>query len=103
VDALAGLTVYPFGHDTYPQSIGRGFSLKYGWEHPLNSFGVFLGTSVNNFGNFTGKLAYEIFPGVQAMAGTTFWSKTMLAPNITACTGYGTSPSYSISTEFERR
>jgi hypothetical protein len=97
VDALAGLTVYPFGHDTYPPSIGRGFSIKYGFEHPSNSVGLFLGASVNNFGNFTGGLAYEVFPGVQVMAGSTFWSKTSLAPNIKACSGYGTSAPYTVA------
>jgi len=59
--------------------------------------GIFLGASVNNFGNFTGGLAYEVFPGVQVMAGSTFWSKTSLAPNIKACSGYGTSAPYTVA------
>jgi hypothetical protein len=97
VDALAGLTVYPFGHDTYGPSIGRGFDFKYGFTHWKNSTGIFLGTSVNNFGNFTGGLAYEVFPGMQVMAGSTFWSKISLASGLTACTGLGNSPSFSIA------
>jgi hypothetical protein len=97
IDAVAGLTVYPFGHDTYYPSIGRGFDAKYGLKHGWNSLGVFLGTSVNTFGNFTPALTYEIFPGVQLMSGATFWSRNKLASNITPCSGYGQSPSFSIA------
>jgi hypothetical protein len=59
--------------------------------------GVFLGTSVNNFGNFTPGLTFELFPGVQLLAGSTFWSKTTLVSGLTACSGYSNSPSFPIS------
>jgi hypothetical protein len=96
IDAVPGLTVYPFGHDTYYPSIGRGFDPLYGIEHPWNSLGIFLGTSVNTFGNFTPALTYEVFPGVQIMAGATIWQRNKLASNLIPCSGYNQSPLFAI-------
>ncbi len=79
VDALAGLTVYPFGRDTFPINTGKGFAVPYGFMHPSwHSVGMYMGTSVNNFGNFTFGPAYEFYPGLQLLTGVTFRSKQTL-------------------------
>jgi hypothetical protein len=52
---------------------------------------------VNTFGNFTAAPAFEFYPGMQVFAGVTWWNKTTLQPGLTACSGFGTSPSYSIA------
>lgn len=96
VDAVAGVTIYPFGRDTYTLTEGRGFAVPYGFRKPLDSLGVFVGTSVNTFGNFTVGPAFEMFPGIQAYAGATWWNKTSLQSGFTGCSAYGTSPPYSI-------
>jgi hypothetical protein len=87
---VAGLTFYPFGHDTFPVG-GKKVTLTYAWKVPQQSIGLFVGTSVSSLGNFTIAPAYEIFPGIQVFGGPTWWNKTTLQPNITACSGYGTS------------
>ncbi len=92
---IAGLTWYPFGHDTYPVTNQHGLTLTQSAYSPKGSFGIFVGTSVSSFGNFTAAPSYEFFPGVQVFAGLTLRSKTTLSQGITACTGYGTGPSFS--------
>ena len=96
MNGVAGLTFYPFGHDTFPVA-GRRFTSTYAFHNPRQSLGIFAATSVNTLGNFTVAPAYEIFPGIQVFAGATWWSKSILQPNITACAGYGTSPSYQLA------
>jgi hypothetical protein len=93
MNAVAGITVYPFGHDTYPVAWKHGV-YTYSFKHPEQSFGVFVGTSVDALGNFTVAPSYEIYTGIQLFAGPTWWSKSTLNAGITACSGYGQSPTY---------
>ena len=97
VTDVAGATWYPFGRDTFPVSRHHGLAVSYSSFDPLRSFGLFLGTSVSSLGNFTVGPTYEPFLGIQLYAGTTFWSKNSLLPNVTACSGYGTSTSFSVA------
>jgi hypothetical protein len=105
VDALAGLTVYPLGRDTFPINMGKGFAVPYGFRNPSwNSLGLYIGSSVNNFGTFAVGPAFEFYPGMQLFTGVTMWNKTTLQSSVTACSGYGTSPSFSIppnSTQYD--
>jgi hypothetical protein len=77
--------------------LSRWFFVKvYGLVHPtLESVGIFVGTSVNNFGNFTVGPTYDIYPGIQVLAGLTMRNKTTLQTGNIKCSGFGTSPSYS--------
>jgi hypothetical protein len=97
VTDVAGATWYPFGRDTYPVTWKRGMAVPYGFYHPWRSLGVFLGTSVSSLGNFTAGPTYEPFLGIQLYAGTTWWNKNSLLPNVTACGGYGNSASFTVS------
>jgi hypothetical protein len=56
--------------------------------------GIYLGTSVNNFGSFTVGPTYEFYPGMQFLTAATLHSKQTLLPGVVACSGLGTSPSY---------
>lgn len=93
LNGVAGLTFYPFGHDTFPVA-GRRFTTNYAFYRPYQDIGLFVGTSVSSLGNFAVVPAFEVYPGIQLFLGPTWWSKTSLQPNITACSGYGTSPSF---------
>jgi hypothetical protein len=93
-NGIAGLTWYPFGHDTYPITRPHGLTLTQSRYGARGVFGIFVGTSVNTFGNFTAAPAFEFFPGVQLFAGFTLRTKTTLSSGITPCSGYGTSPSF---------
>jgi hypothetical protein len=93
VNAVAGVTFYPFGYDTFPLK-KRGFGTLAYSSYTWRSLGLFVGTSANTFGNFTIAPAYEISPGVQFYAGLTLRNKTSLMPGIVACSGYGNSPSF---------
>ena len=95
INALAGLTIYPFGRDTYLN--GDHFRyIRFDRNSLKNEIGVFIGTSVNTFGNFTVAPSLELFPGTQLVAGVTWWNKTVPTPGVTACSGYGKSPSYQV-------
>jgi len=93
LNGVAGVTFYPFGHDTFPVG-GRRFTANYAFYRPYQDIGLFVGTSVSSLGNFTVAPAFELYPGIQIFGGPTWWSKATLQPNITACSGYGTSPSF---------
>jgi hypothetical protein len=93
---VAGATWYPLGRDTYPVSRGHGLAVSYSTFDPLRSLGLFLGTSVSSLGNFTVGPTYEPFAGIQLFAGATWWNKNTLLPNVTACSGYGQSASFTV-------
>lgn len=97
VTDVAGATWYPFGRDTYPVTWKSGMAVPFGFYHPWRSLGVFLGTPVSSLGNFTAGPTYEPFLGIQLYAGTTWWNKNSLLPNVTACSGYGNSASFTVS------
>jgi hypothetical protein len=93
INGIAGLTYYPFGHDTFPVSQRKGDAITYStWD--WKSLGLFFGTSVSSLGNFTVAPAYEVLPGIQVFAGPSWYSRSYLPSKITACSGYGTSASY---------
>ncbi len=100
-NAIAGLTWYPFGRDTFPLNakhrVGEIFTTSYSTRRPLDYLGIYVGTSVNTLGNFTIAPAIEAVPGIQVFWGPTWWNKTTLQSNVTACSGLGTSPSFSTS------
>lgn len=93
INAVAGVTFYPFGYDTFPLK-KKGFGTVAYSTYTLRALGLFVGTSANAFGNFTVAPAYEISPGVQLYAGLTMRNKTSLLPGVVACSGFGTSPSF---------
>jgi hypothetical protein len=97
VTDVAGATWYPFGRDTYPVSWHHGMAVPYSFYSPFRSLGLFLGTSVSSLGNFTVGPTYEPFLGIQLYAGTTWWNKNKLQPNVTACSGYGNSASFAVA------
>jgi len=94
VNGIVGLTWYLFGHDTFPVSKARGNAVTYSSYSAKQSLGLFLGTSVSSLGNFTVGPALEVRPGIQLFAGTTWYSKSFLPTNVSACSGYGTSAAY---------
>jgi len=97
VTDVAGATWYPFGLDTFPVSRHHGLAVSYSTFDPLRSLGLFLGTSVSSLGNFTVGPTYEPFAGIQLYAGTTWWNKNTLLPNVTPCSGYGNSASFTVA------
>lgn len=100
-NALAGMTWYPFGRDTFPVTtkhrVGELFTSTYARRNALDYFGIYLGTSVNTLGNLTVAPALEVVPGVQVFAGPTWWNKTKLQSGVIACSGLGTSPSFQMA------
>jgi hypothetical protein len=94
VGGIAGLTWYPFGHDTFPVSEKKGYAVTYSSKSLKGSSGLYFGTSVSSLGNFTAAPALELRPGIQAFAGPSWYSRSYLPSRITACTGYGTSAPY---------
>lgn len=93
--AIAGLTWYPFGRDTFPvtklghhQPVNTG---TYASHRPLGKFGIFIGTSVSSSDYATIAPAWEFTPGMQLFAGATLTSKTTLGSNVIACNGFGSS------------
>ncbi len=80
-----------------PSVENRGLAVSYSTFDPFRTFGLFLGTSVSTLGNFTVGPTYEPFAGIQLYAGTTFWYKNTLLPSVTACSGYGTSSSFTVA------
>jgi hypothetical protein len=97
VTDVVGATWYPLGRDTYPVSWRHGMAVPYGFYNPMRSLGLFLGTSVSSLGNFTVGPTYEPFLGIQLYAGTTWWNKNSLLPNVIACSGYGNSPAFTVA------
>lgn len=95
--AVAGITWYPFGHDTYPVTrMHRVFgpSLSTYAEHsPIQKWGVFLGTSVSSLGTFTIGPSFDLFQGVQLYSGVVLQSRNRIAAGIIPCTGVGSSVS----------
>ena len=94
INAIAGLTWYPFGHDTFPASKANGYAVTYASHSLKQSLGLFFGTSASSLGNFTVAPAAEIRPGIQVFAGPSWYSRPYLPSNIAACSGYGPSASY---------
>lgn len=98
-NTVAGLTLYPFGRDTFPVTgkhpfFGPLYTRAYYTHAPLSNLGIFMGTAVNQLGYFTVGPAIELLPGVQAFGGPTWWSKTSLQSGYTVCSSIGTSPSF---------
>jgi hypothetical protein len=96
-NSVVGLTWYPFGNDTFTVVRGHWLTIDYAHMNPVKPIGLFVGTSANTLGNFTVAPSYEITPGVQIFAGATWWNKVTLQPNLTSCSGIGTSPAFSTS------
>ena len=94
INGIAGLAVYPWGHDLFPFNTKKGYTSNYSSRHPFQSTGIFIGTSVSSLGNFTVGPTYEFLPGIQAFAGSTWYTKQYLPSNVVACNGYGTSATY---------
>ena len=96
--ALMGLfrSVRANGPNSIPNDSITGLATDRGFD-PLRTFGLFLGTSVSTLGNFTAGPTYEPFAGIQLYAGATFWNKNTLLPNVTACSGYGNSASFTVT------
>jgi K+-transporting ATPase c subunit len=97
-NAIAGLTFYPFGYDTFTRD-GKYFATDYAhrrqnWYQPI---GLFAGTSVNQLGNFTSALSYDLVHGVQVFAGATWWNKTRVRSDVALCSGLGNSSAYTSS------
>jgi hypothetical protein len=91
--AVAGLTWYPFGHDTYPVTRLRRagpFLSSYADHKILPGFGFFVGTSVSSLGTFTIGPSYDVVPGVQLYSGVVLQNRNRLAAGIIPCTATGT-------------
>lgn len=93
INGIAGLTWYPFGHDTFPVNKKNRPTITYSSNSLKGSFGVFFGTSVSSLGNFTVAPAYEVRPGIQLFAGPSWYSRSSLPANVTACSGFTMGPS----------
>jgi hypothetical protein len=107
--AIAGITWYPFGRDTY--SVTRIHKYKSGARPSIQTYamhdfrsrlGLFAGTSVSSLGPFVAAPAFDVSPGIQLFAGISLNQKTSLTQGIIPCTSAGTStfagPSQSTST-----
>ena len=86
--AVAGLTWYPFGHDTYPITRLRAlgpFLSSYSFHSTPERFGFFVGTSVSSLGPFTLGPSFDIVSGLQLYSGVVLENRTRLAAGIIPC------------------
>jgi hypothetical protein len=90
-NAIAGVTWYPFGRDTFPVTYSHGFTTNYAVHELRGWLGIFMGTSVNTLGNFTVGPSLEPFPGIQVVPAISWWNKATLQDKIIPCSGYGKS------------
>lgn len=91
--AVAGITWYMFGRDTYPVAgVKRGgpFIGSYGDQTIASRFGIFVGTSVSSLGTFTVGPTLDIFSGMSLYTGVSLQSRSKLAAGIVPCSSIGT-------------
>ena len=90
--AVAGITWFPGGLDTYSYTPRRNGNMSTGtFSKPsFKKLGVFLGSTVNTTGTFTFGPAYEFAPGVEMLLGGTLLSSDSLSLGVTSCHFIGT-------------
>jgi len=99
--AVAGITWYLFGHDSYPVTRLRRmgpFLSNYADHKTLPKFGAFIGTSVNTLGTFTIGPSFDLVPGVQLYSGVVLQSRTRVTAGIVSCTAAGSAVSTTSTT-----